>query len=566
MKTLIVAINAKYIHTNAAVYSLQKSAAAYEKRLSLSVGDVEVKEFSINQNIESIYYEILAEQPDVVAFSVYIWNVEMIRRLCSDLKRVRPEMTIWLGGPEVSFGINGKGFNEDSYDAVMEGEGERVFFYLLARINGQEEKLPADWKIYQNSKAFHAALIPDLEELPYIYEDLAPFQNRILYYEASRGCPFHCAYCLSAAEQGVRELPLERVINELADLERRKVPQIKFVDRTFNCHPKRAAEVLRWILQLSETSQTNFHFEVEADLLSDELIDIMVQMPKGRIQLEIGIQSTNPETLRACGRTERLDRVFRNVQCLVQAGNSNIHVDLIAGLPLEDYKRFGKSFDDVYRMGAHQFQLGFLKLLTGAPMNQLVETYDYVFSSHPPYEILSNRFLSTGDLYKLKCVEDVLERLYNSGRFQRFLSLLEPHFEGPFAMMEEIAELFQRKGLIFTAMGLTELFDEMALYSEGFSNSQQLKAALLLDHYAATPSDKLPEGLKETAKLPVKFQKESSRREQKLEAAELLRAIGRRERKMMIRYCDQRPVAIDYTERDPVTGQYEVLVNLETAI
>ena len=305
---------------------------------------------------------------------------------------------------------------------------------------------------------------------------------------------------------------------------------------------------------------------MEADLLSDELIDIMVQMPKGRIQLEIGIQSTNPETLRACGRTERLDRVFRNVQRLVQAGNSNIHVDLIAGLPLEDYKRFGKSFDDVYRMGAHQFQLGFLKLLTGAPMNQLVETYDYVFSSHPPYEILSNRFLSTGDLYKLKCVEDVLERLYNSGRFPRFLSLLEPHFEGPFAMMEEIAELFRGKGLIFTAMGLTELFDEMALYSEGFSNSQQLKAALLLDHYAATPSDKLPNGLKETAKLPVKFQKESSRREQKLEAAELLRAIGRRERKMMIRYYDQRPVAIDYTERDPVTGQYEVLVNLETAI
>ncbi len=566
MKTLIVAINAKYIHTNAAVYSLQKSAAAYEKRLSLSVGTVQVKEFSINQNIESIYYEILAEKPDVVAFSVYIWNVEMVKSLCGDLKRVCPKMMIWLGGPEVSFGLEDKGFTEGSYDVIMEGEGERVFFSLLAKINGQENLLPGDWNIYQNGKAFHAELISNLEELPYIYEDLTPFHNRILYYEASRGCPFRCAYCLSAAEHGVRELPLERVLTELADLERRGVPQIKFVDRTFNCHPKRATEILRWILQLPENSCTNFHFEVEADLLSDELIDIMVQMPKGRIQLEIGIQSTNPETLRACGRTERLERVFRNVQRLVGAGNSNIHVDLIAGLPLEDYERFARSFDDVYRLRAHQFQLGFLKLLTGAPMNQMVKTYDYVFSVHPPYEILSNRFLSSEDLYKLKCVEDVLERLYNSGRFQRFLSLLEPHFEGPFAMMEEIAELFRRRGLIFTAMGLTELFDEMVLYSERFSNSRQLKAALLLDHYAATPSDKLPHGLKDMAQLPEKFQQESSRREQKLEAAGLLRAIGRRERKMMIRYCDDRPVAVDYTERDPVTGQFEILENLETAI
>ena len=562
MKTLLVAINAKYIHTNAAVYSLQKSAAAYEKRLSLSVGEVAVREFGINQSIESIYYEILAEKPDVVAFSVYIWNVDMVKKLCSDLKKAQPKMTIWLGGPEVSFGLAGKGVDEESYDAVMEGEGERVFYYLLARMVGQEEKLPADWKVYQNGKAFHAEFIPDLEELPYIYDDLKPFENRILYYEASRGCPFHCAYCLSAAEQGVRELPLERVLRELSDLESRKVPQIKFVDRTFNCHPSRAAKILQWIRQLPGSSITNFHFEVEADLLSDELVDIMVQMPKGRIQLEIGIQSTNPETLRACGRTERLDRVFRNVKRLVEAGNSNIHVDLIAGLPYEDYERFGQSFDDVYRMKAHQFQLGFLKLLTGAPMNQLVDAYDYAFSLHPPYEILSNRFLSSEDLYRLKCIEDVLERLYNSGRFGRFLVLLEKHFSGPFAMMEEIADVFRKKGLIFTAMGLTELFDEMALFSEQFDDWEELKQALLLDHYASTPSDRLPISLKDLAQLPERLQQESSRREQKLEAAGLLRAIGRRERKMMIRYCAGKAVAIDYTERDPVTGRFEVLEDL----
>lgn len=563
MKTLLVAINAKYIHTNAAVYSLQKSAAAYEKRLSLSVGDIAVREFGINQSIESIYYEILAEKPDVVAFSVYIWNVEMVKKLCSDLKAAKPGLRIWLGGPEVSFGLAGKGIDEATYDAVMEGEGERVFYYLLARVAGQEEKLPQDWKIYQNDRAFHAELIPDLDELPYIYDDLTPFQNRILYYEASRGCPFHCAYCLSAAEHGVRELPLERVLRELADLESRRVPQIKFVDRTFNCHPSRAAKILQWIRQLPSSSRTNFHFEVEADLLSEELVDIMVQMPKGRIQLEIGIQSTNPETLRSCGRTERLDRVFKNIKRLVEAGNSNIHVDLIAGLPYEDYTRFGQSFDDVYRMGAHQFQLGFLKLLTGAPMNQMIGIYGYTFSQHPPYEILSNQFLSSEDLYRLKCIEDVLERLYNSGRFGRFLSLLVTHYAGPFAMMSEIAEVLRQKGLIFTAMGLTELFDEMAQFSERFEDQEKLKQALLLDHYAATPSDRLPSALKEWAQLPGHLQQESSRREQKLETAGLLRAIGRRERKMMIRYYAGKAVAVDYTERDPVTGQFEVLDDLQ---
>ena len=291
MKTLLVAINAKYIHSNAAVHSLQKSAAAYEKRLSLSVGEVLVREFGINQSVESIYYAILAEMPDVVAFSVYLWNVEMVSRLCSDLKKVRPQLKIWLGGPEVSFGLTGKGFMEDTYDAVMEGEGERLFFSLLAQETGQEDKLPGDWKIYHNGRAYHAELIPNLDELPYIYDDLTPFQNRIIYYEASRGCPFRCAYCLSAAEKGVREVPLERVLRELADLESKRVPQIKFVDRTFNCHPKRAAAILKWIAQLPTSSITNFHFEVEADLLSEELVDIMVCMPKGRIQLEIPLGS-----------------------------------------------------------------------------------------------------------------------------------------------------------------------------------------------------------------------------------------------------------------------------------
>ena len=537
-KVILAAINAKYIHSNPAVYSLQKAAQRYG-----TCDDIQIREFTINQNLETIYYQLLAEKPDVVAFSVYIWNVEMVKSLCRDLKKVRPQLAIWLGGPEVSFGIAGKGFEDASYDYVMEGEGERLFYALL-----QKGDVPAEWGITFSGKSVRGNAIEDLAELPFIYDDLAPFENRIIYYEASRGCPFHCAYCLSAAEKGVRELSLQRVLAELAYLEKQGVPQIKFVDRTFNCHPSRAAAILQWILALPDTSKTNFHFEIEADLLADSLVDLMVQMPAGRIQLEIGIQSTNPATLKACGRTDRLERVFGNVKKLLAGGNINIHVDLIAGLPLEDYQRFGKSFNDVYRLGSHQFQLGFLKLLTGAPMNELAEQYGYVFSDHTPYEIISNDSLSPQELLRLKCIEDVLERLYNSGRFSRFLALLEKNYASPFAMMEDISRIFWDKGLTFTAMGLAEVSDVLAEYFPG----EALHKALLLDYYAATPSDKLPAKLKTLAQ-PIT---------DKSRATALLKKVGRRDRKIVIRPVGEEMAAVDYTQRDPVTGQYKILEKL----
>ena len=302
----------------------------------------------------------------------------------------------------------------------------------------------------------------------------------------------------------------------------------------------------------------NFHFEVEADLLEASLIDLLVQMPRGRVQLEIGIQSTSPEALQACGRTARLDRVFHNVRRLTAAGNLNIHVDLIAGLPTETYLRFQESFSEVYRLGAHQLQLGFLKLLTGAPMNKLIKPYGYVFSEHPPYEILKNDCISAEELFKLKCVEDVLERLYNSGRFRRFLAALESGYASPFAMMEAVAGRFREKGLIFQSLGLNELCDEMALFCRqqilDQSKQQQLMEALLLDFYTATPSDRVPKQLQELSAGPT-----ISPKEKRFMAAALLRQIGRRDRKIVIRFCRRKPVAIDYTERDPVTGQFECI-------
>lgn len=563
MKTLLAAINAKYIHSNPAVYSLQKSAALYSEQWNLPIGQVKIREFTINQNIETIYYEILAEKADVVAFSVYIWNLEIVNQLSQDLKQAFPELEIWLGGPEVSYGVQGKMLSEQSYDWIMEGEGEHVFFALLAEKCGhpsaeQREKLKA-WGIEKCGRHIWAQPIENLDELPFIYDNMEPFQNRIIYYEASRGCPFMCAYCLSAAEQGVRELPLSRVLKELAYLVQQGVTQIKLVDRTFNCNAARAKAILQWIRELPAACPTNFHFEIEANLLADELVEEMLLLPKGRIQLEIGIQSTYAPALRACRRTDRLDRVFEHVRRLREPGTINVHVDLIAGLPLETYEIFKESFNTVYRLKAHQFQLGFLKLLTGAPMNELTEQYGYVFAKHPPYEILKNEFLTPQDLFRLKCIEDVLERLYNSGHFQRFLNLLEMQYETPFDMMQALAEHFWQKGRIFTAMGLTEVYQEAALFAESRQDSDALLKALLLDYYTATPSDRLPDRLKAlTGELAAR----GGTKEERQRMNAFLKRLGMRERKIVLRAWKGQWAAIDYTMRDPVTEQY-TLVGLE---
>ncbi len=543
MKTLLVGINAKYIHSNPAIYSLQKSARAYAGCFGASVGEIAVREFTINQNPQTIYYEILQERPDLVGFSTYIWNVTLVAQLCRDLKKVRPEIEIFMGGPEVSFGLEHTEITD--YDYVIEGEGERPFYGLLAG----GENVPAEWHYHHEGKRIWADPPECLDEIPFLYEDTMPmFQNRILYYEASRGCPFHCGYCLSAAEKGVRERSLPLVLRELQFLVDAGVPLIKFVDRTFNCHPERAAAVLDFVRKLPETVQTCFHFEVEADRLTEDLIERMCVLPPNRIQVEIGIQSTCKKTLQACHRTPTVERCFTNIRRLVAAGNMKVHVDLIAGLPYEGYERFGQSLAETCALGAHQLQLGFLKRLQGTPLAAEEKRYGYVFSAHPPYEILRNDFLGEQELWRLKQIEDVLERLGNSGRFVHFLGCLKKQYDNTFAMWEALTDYWVQAGQIFATIGAVETFRVVARFAQGQKGSEELLAALLLDFYSFTSSDQIPVELQPMVGRPA---------DHKAVAVAALKSMGVRDRKLMVRFCQGQPVVFDYTEKDPVRERYE---------
>lgn len=552
MKTLLVGINARYIHVNAALYSLRASAVAYEKRLGAPAGELAVKEFTVNQGVEAIYYSILREQPQAVAFSVYLWNVRLVRDLCRDLRRACPSCLLILGGPEVSWGTEHTELAEEDFDYVIEGEGERAFYGLLASLQQPGFRPPEEWRFRVEGRRVHAAPMESLDELPFLYEeDEERFHNRILYYEASRGCPFSCSYCLSAPEKGVRLRSPELVLRELSVLVDRGTPLIKFVDRTFNCFPRRSLAILRWIRQLPPQVKTCFHFEIEAGVLTPELIGELTAMPRGRIQAEIGIQSTSARTLDACRRSPSVEAVFTNIRRLTETGNIRVHVDLIAGLPYEDYGRFLGSLEEALALGAHQLQLGFLKRLQGTPLAEEAEQYGYAFSPHPPYEVLRNDFIGPEELRQLKKIEDVLERYYNSGRFVLFLQKLRQQFESACALWQDLADYFESRKLIFASLSAADTFRTAVEYVQQKALPEEtkgrLREALLLDYYAFTSSDRLPEGLEEPGRRP-----EGSRET----AAALLRTVGDRSRRCMVRFLQGRPLIYDYTARDPVTDRY----------
>ena len=552
MKTMLVGINARYIHVNAALYSLRASAAAYAKRLDGPAGELVLREFTVNQGAEAIYYSILREQPRAVAFSVYLWNVRLVRDLCRDLRRACPDCLLILGGPEVSWGTEHAEFAAEDFDYVIEGEGERPFYGLLASLQQPGFRPPEEWRFRIEGKRVTAAPPETLDELPFLYEeDDGRFRNRILYYEASRGCPFSCSYCLSAPEKGVRLRSLDLVLQELSVLVSRKTPLIKFVDRTFNCSPGRSLAILRWIRQLPEEEKTCFHFEIEAGVLTPELIEELTALPRGRVQAEIGIQSTSARTLEACRRNPSLETVFANIRRLTEAGNIRVHVDLIAGLPYESYERFLRSLEEALALGAHQLQLGFLKRLQGTPLAAEAERYGYAFSPHPPYEVLRNDFIGPGELRQLKKIEDVLERYYNSGRFMLFLGELRRQYENAVALWQELADFYESRDLIFASLGAADTFraavDFVWQKELPEPERRRLLEALLLDYYAFTSADRLPEGLEELGRRP-----EGSRET----ATALLRSVGDRSRRCMVRFLQGRPYICDYTTRDPVTARY----------
>ena len=443
MKILLVACNAKYIHSNLAVYDLQAYASDYADHIVL-------KEYTINQQKDDIMRDIYLEHPDVVCVSCYIWNLSFVKELMADLIKILPGADFWAGGPEVSYDAE-KFLTENSeFKGVMVGEGEETFKELAGYY---VEKNPQNLKdmtgiCYRDGdQIIHNGWrqIMDLSSIPFIYKDLSEFKNRIIYYESSRGCPFSCSYCLSSIDKKLRFRDTETVKKELQFFIDNKVPQVKFVDRTFNCKHDHAMAIWKYINE-HDNGVTNFHFEISADLLREEELQEMSTMRPGLIQLEIGVQSTNPDTIKAIHRTMDFEKLKGIVDRIHSFGNIHQHLDLIAGLPYEDYDSFRHSFNDVYALKPQQLQLGFLKVLKGSHMMEMCREYDIVYKTQEPYEVLSTKWLDYDHVLKLKTVENMVEVYYNSGQFQNTLEYLENFFQDAFSIYERLGSFYMEKG------------------------------------------------------------------------------------------------------------------------
>lgn len=449
MKILLVAINAKYIHSNLAVYCLKAYA---EKNMPQDVNvQIELAEYTINQNRDEILKDIYRRQAEMICFSCYIWNLDYVESMIRDVKKVMKDVIIWAGGPEVSYDSRETLGRLPELTGVMKGEGEKTFAKLckvygkssetselsLEQIDGITFRCP-DGTICE--RPWRVPM--DLSEVPFVYHDMKKFENKIIYYETSRGCPFSCSYCLSSIDKRLRFRSLDLVFNELQFFLDHKVPQVKFVDRTFNCKHDHVMAIWKYI-QEHDNGITNFHFEVAADLLNDEEIRLIRQMRPGLIQLEIGVQSTNTDTIREIRRTMRLEEVREHVARIKEKGNIHQHLDLIAGLPYEDIKSFRKSFDDVYSMRPDQLQLGFLKVLKGSYMQEMQQEYELRYKDEPPYEVLSTKWLPYSDVIELKGIEEMVEIYYNSGQFTHVVEALVENYASAYQMYQDLWQYYE---------------------------------------------------------------------------------------------------------------------------
>ena len=518
MRYLLCGINAKYIHSNLAIFSLK----AYADRKKIPGAEIILKEYTINNYVEDILQDLYEEKADVVIFSCYIWNISFVRELAAELKKVSPDVKIWAGGPEVSYAANKFLMENPAFDLIMQGEGEEVFSELIrltveekCRIKdvykqseskkvlsgivekrysierkqavkeekdiedkhfaGEDNVYPTNYidmsklqklqgiavrdfsgeaalgnaesNIGNKTKIINTgfATLMDMDTIPFVYEDFHLFEHKILYYETSRGCPFCCSYCLSSVDKTVRFRSLPIVKKELDAFLEAKVPQVKFVDRTFNCNRQRAIDIWSYLVE-HDNGITNFHFEISSDLLGEEELELFAKMRPGLIQLEIGVQSTNGETVDAIHRHMDLDKLFHYVDRVHELGNIHQHLDLIAGLPYENYERFGCSFDDLYAHEPDQLQLGFLKVLKGTMMEEEVKKYSILYRNQPPYEVLGTKWLSYDEIILLKGVEELVELYYNSGQYTLTLKYAVPFFESPFRFYEMFSAWYRGKG------------------------------------------------------------------------------------------------------------------------
>ena len=482
MKILLAACNAKYIHSNLAVYDLQAYASEYTDHIIL-------KEYTINQQKDDIMRDIYLEHPDVVCVSCYIWNISFVKELMADLAKILPDADFWAGGPEVSYDAEKFLSENPEFTGVMVGEGEETFQELSGYyVKKNPEKLENITGIcYRDGeKIIHNGWrqIMDLSSIPFIYKDLSEFKNRIIYYESSRGCPFSCSYCLSSVDKKLRFRDIEMVKKELQFFIDHKVPQVKFVDRTFNCKHDHAMAIWKYIND-HDNGVTNFHFEISADLLREEELQEMSTMRPGLIQLEIGVQSTNPDTIKAIHRTMDFEKLKGIVNRIHSFGNIHQHLDLIAGLPYEDYDSFRNSFNDVYALKPQQLQLGFLKVLKGSHMMEMCREYGIVYKNREPYEVLSTKWLDYGHVLKLKNVENMVEVYYNSGQFQKTLEYAESFFPDAFSIYEGLGIFYMEKGygdVSHTRMRRYEILLEYLETVPGISRAE-VADRMILDLY-----------------------------------------------------------------------------------
>ena len=544
MKILLAACNAKYIHSNLAVYDLQAYASDYADHIVL-------KEYTINQQKDDIMRDIYLEHPDVVCVSCYIWNLSFVKELMADLIKILPGADFWAGGPEVSYDAE-KFLTENSeFKGVMVGEGEETFKELAGYY---VEKNPQNLKdmtgiCYRDGdQIIHNGWrqIMDLSSIPFIYKDLSEFKNRIIYYESSRGCPFSCSYCLSSIDKKLRFRDTETVKKELQFFIDNKVPQVKFVDRTFNCKHDHAMAIWKYINE-HDNGVTNFHFEISADLLREEELQEMSTMRPGLIQLEIGVQSTNPDTIKAIHRTMDFEKLKGIVDRIHSFGNIHQHLDLIAGLPYEDYDSFRNSFNDVYALKPQQLQLGFLKVLKGSHMMEMCREYGIVYKTQEPYEVLSTKWLDYDHVLKLKTVENMVEVYYNSGQFQNTLEYLEKFFPDAFSIYERLGSFYMEKGygdVSHTRMRRYEILLEF-LEDVPEISMDQVKDQMVYDLY-----------LRENLKSRPGFARDQKPFERQVWDFRKREKVAKNAHVEV--FADGKVLLFDYADRDPLTNNAHV--------
>nr|WP_295293587.1 B12-binding domain-containing radical SAM protein [uncultured Blautia sp.] len=544
MKILLAACNAKYIHSNLAVYDLQAYASEYADHIVL-------KEYTINQLKDDIMRDIYLEHPDVVCVSCYIWNLSFVKELMADLTKILPDVDFWAGGPEVSYDAEKFLTENQEFKGVMVGEGEETFKELAGYYiekNPQNLKNMTGICYRDGDQIIHNGWrqIMDLSRIPFIYKDLSDFKNRIIYYESSRGCPFSCSYCLSSIDKKLRFRDTEMVKRELQFFIDNKVPQVKFVDRTFNCKHDHAMAIWKYINE-HDNGVTNFHFEISADLLREEELQEMSTMRPGLIQLEIGVQSTNPDTIKAIHRTMDFEKLKGIVDRIHSFGNIHQHLDLIAGLPYEDYDSFRHSFNDVYALKPQQLQLGFLKVLKGSHMMEMCQEYGIVYKTREPYEVLSTKWLDYDHVLKLKTVENMVEVYYNSGQFQNTLEYLEGFFPDAFSIYERLGNFYMEKGygdISHTRMRRYEILLEF-LENVPEISMDQVKDQMIYDLY-----------LRENLKSRPGFARDQKPFERQIWDFRKREKVAKNAHVEV--FADGKVLLFDYADRDPLTNNARV--------